>query len=72
MNRGVMMYDPCRDRWIVKLNGTIYGVHCGESFELVIGSHNISCRLELDDQWYIIMQDVRLNLRAHDSYIVNI
>jgi hypothetical protein len=50
-----MMYDPIQNRWIVGLNGRTYGLHCGESFELIIGSNKIPCRLELDDQWYIII-----------------
>jgi hypothetical protein len=73
MSRDVeMMYDHIQDRWIVELNDCPYGLHCGECFELIIGLNNLSCRLERDSQWYIMMEDVRLNLRAHDTYKVNI
>jgi hypothetical protein len=59
MSRDVeMMYDPIQDRWIVELKGRTYGLHCGECFGLIIGLNQIPCRLELDNQWYIMMENV--------------
>ncbi|WP_274377244.1 DUF5348 domain-containing protein [Desulforamulus putei] len=30
----------------------------------------MACRLELDSEWYVIMQDVRLNLKIQETYRV--
>jgi hypothetical protein len=46
-NRTSMRYDQIRDQWCVDLRGKEYGLHCGESFELCIGSKAIPCSLEL-------------------------
>mgnify|MGYP001409542328 CR=1 FL=1 len=71
MSRHVeMVYDDDLERWMIDLDGRYYGLHCGECFELVIGIMKIPCRLELDSQWYVMMQEVRLNLRPKDTYRV--
>ncbi|MCL4439689.1 MAG: DUF5348 domain-containing protein [Firmicutes bacterium] len=49
-----------------------YGLHCGEYFEIWIGKTSIACRLELGNNWYIIMQGVRFNLRTQDTYRVKV
>lgn len=65
-----MIYDDVQNRWLVDLNNRFYGLHCGECFDLVIGNDRIPCRLELDRDWFVIIQDVRMNLRTQDSYKV--
>ncbi|AEF93203.1 hypothetical protein Desca_0653 [Desulfotomaculum nigrificans CO-1-SRB] len=71
MRRGVeMRYDSQQDRWVVVLGNREYGLHCGEYFQLLVGKTNIACRLELDSEWYVIMQDVRLNLKIQETYRV--
>jgi hypothetical protein len=68
-----MMYDKSRKCWIVELSDKHYDLHCGESFELIIGSYCIPCRLELGTScWYIILENVVLNLRTRETYIVNV
>lgn len=71
MKRSVeMFYDDRHDRWMVYLNNRPYGLHCGEYFELVIGANKFPCRLELGSHWFVMMQDVRLNLRTRETYKV--
>jgi hypothetical protein len=67
-----MHYDQMRDQWCLDLAGRKYGLHCGESFELYIGRKAIPCQLELDSKWYVIMGEIRLDLRGNDQYKVNI
>lgn len=67
-----MKYDPQQDRWVVVMGHREYGLHCGEYFEIWIGKTSIACRLELGNDWYIIMQDARFNLRTQDTYRVKI
>lgn len=73
MNRKVPMhFDAEQQRWCVALQGRNYGLHCGESLEIYLGKEPIPCRLELDWHWYVIMRDVRFNLRESDQYSVNL
>jgi hypothetical protein len=67
-----MRYDEEHGRWTARLGGRDYGMHCGECFELMIGQNMIPCRLEMDQHWYVIIEDVRLNLRTRDSYRVGL
>lgn len=64
-----MFFDEQHARWTVLLNGRPYGLHCGETFELILGNNNILCRLELDN-WFVIIQDVRFNLRTQNTYMI--
>lgn len=73
MSRNVdMVYEPLEERWVVELNGRHYGLHCGEVFELNLGRQTIPCRLEMDNEWYILMKDTRMNLRPQETYKINI
>ncbi|WKB37222.1 DUF5348 domain-containing protein [Terrilactibacillus sp. S3-3] len=49
-----MTYNQEQDRWVVSLDGQLYGLHCGESFSILIGPRRIKCRLELGRDWYIL------------------
>lgn len=72
MNRTKMRYDQNQDQWYVNLSGKEYGLHCGESFELYIGRKAIPCQLELAKKWYIIIENIRLDLREDDEYLVRV
>lgn len=63
-----MFYDETLNRWMVDVGGSVSELHCGECFDLVIGGEGIPCRLELGRHWFLVMQDVRLNLRTQDTY----
>lgn len=65
-------YDVGEDRWMVKLDGRKYGLHCGEVFSISIGQHYIPCRLEMDDDWYILLPGARFDLRHKETYKVEI
>lgn len=67
-----MTYDHEQNRWMVDTGDYCHALHCGEGFDLLIGSTSIPCRIEYDYQWYVIMPDVRFNLRNGNSYKVNI
>jgi hypothetical protein len=73
MKSSIMIYDTDRECWVVELNDKYYNLHCGESFELIVGSSRIPCRIELGiNSWYIVLDDVSLNLRTQVMYTVNI
>ncbi|MCR4443512.1 MAG: DUF5348 domain-containing protein [Peptococcaceae bacterium] len=67
-----MTYNHVQDRWMVDVGGRSYELHCGEGFNLLLGSMSIPCRIEYDQQWYVIMPGARFNLRKGNWYKVNI
>lgn len=66
-----MFYDPDTDRWCVGQDGDSYGLHCGECFEIYLGESAIPCRIEMDRDWYLIINGVSFNLRKSNRYLVN-
>jgi hypothetical protein len=67
-----MTYDQEGDRWIVHVEGGLCTLHCGNFLEIRIGDRGIPCRLELDHEWYVVMQEARFYLRKKDTYQVEI
>ncbi|MDC3413802.1 DUF5348 domain-containing protein [Aquibacillus sp. 3ASR75-11] len=63
-----MIYDNNRECWMMERNGRTFNLHCGECFELIIGNSKMPCRLELDNQWYVIIHESRFNLRVREVY----
>lgn len=67
-----MSFDDQHDCWTIELNDRRYPLHCGECFELILGTSKVPCRLELDEEWYLIMEEIRLNLRERDTYRIRL
>lgn len=51
-----MSYDEAEGRWIVEAEDEVLALHCGNFLEIRIGDQGIPCRIELDRDWYVIMQ----------------
>ncbi|EHQ88941.1 hypothetical protein DesyoDRAFT_3156 [Desulfosporosinus youngiae DSM 17734] len=64
-------YNREQDQWCVKLNERMYPLHCGESFLLHIGKTTFSCQLELDANWYVIVQETPFVLHPTTIYSVS-
>lgn len=67
-----MKYDEAGDRWIVVAEDTLLALHCGNFLEIRIGDKGIPCRIELDRDWYVIMQGAQFYLRKRDTYQVEV
>ena len=67
-----MMFDPETDRWVVKIRGNTYGLHCGDCFEIRIGDQGVPARLELGRSWFVEMQKIRFDLRLQDIYQIRL
>jgi hypothetical protein len=65
-----MTYSPKSERWGVHMDGWFAGYHCGESLVIRIGDKGVECRMEYDQEWYVIMKEARFNLRKKDTYQV--
>jgi len=64
----VMDYDPKTERWQVHMNGKCCVMHCGERLEMLIGNYWLTCRIEMDRDWYIVIHETKLDLRKKDKY----
>lgn len=65
-----MKYDAEWDRWVVRIDGRQYGLHCGEDLRIFITDRLHSCRIELDEFWYVVLPDTSFTLRPHQTYLV--
>ncbi len=69
-NEETIRYDQEREVWCLKNRTGSYPLHCGEIFGLAIGSAWLSCRLELDTSWYIILKETKFILHPRTEYAV--
>ena len=67
-----MSYDKADDRWVVDVGHGSCALHCGNFLEIRVGDKGIPCRIELDRDWYVVMQEARFYLRKKDTYQVEI
>lgn len=65
-----MNYDMERDRWVVQIDGRPYGLHCGEDLKIFIADRLHSCRIELDEFWYVNLTNTSFTLRPRQTYLV--
>ncbi|MBP1906321.1 hypothetical protein J2Z32_002970 [Paenibacillus turicensis] len=66
-----MQYDSQLDRWYA-LDFEPLDLHCGDTFLMEIGEHVISCRIELDSDWYIISNNLRFRLHPSQTYHIKL
>lgn len=67
-----LSYEPEQERWCVALGIRRYGLHCGECFSLHLGNSSHVCRLELDTQWYVVIDETKLILHTRMMYSIDI
>lgn len=65
-------YDSDWDRWAVHMDGQTYDLHCGECFRIRIGGYGMICRMEYDQDWYVIMDGASFILRQKNRYQVQL
>jgi hypothetical protein len=63
-----MIYDPDYSGWMVHMQEKKYGLHCGECMELRVGDRGVPFRLELEGDWYVIMNGASFTLRKKQIY----
>ena len=56
MRQGALIYDKNQDRIDIRFSLTDYygGLHCGETFDVLIGSEWIPTRIEKAAGWFLI------------------
>ena len=57
-----MKYDRASKGWVVELEGASYIIESGRYFNLYFAEKKVSCRLERDLNWYLVIFGVRYYL----------
>lgn len=54
--QGTLIYDEESGRYDIRFSLERYygGLHCGECFDVLIGSRWVPTRIEMDDRWYLV------------------
>lgn len=61
-------YDKSTDRWYTVTKNNEYPMHCGEAFLIKIGNVKLPCRLEIDNDWYVISNGIKIRLHPKEQY----
>lgn len=70
-----LQYDKENDRWAYqsgKKAWLIDYLHCGDVFHLKIGEQKLRCRIEMDNDWYVISSNKRFKLHPNEKYEIQI
>jgi hypothetical protein len=52
---GRLLYCDQRERWNVHgVYDEPTGLHCGDCFEIQVGTSYLPCRIEMDREWFVI------------------
>lgn len=54
--QGTLIYDEESGRYDIRFSLEAYygGLHCGECFDVLIGSRWVPTRIEMSDCWYLV------------------
>lgn len=64
-----LKYNKSTDRWnAITETKDDYSMHCGDMFQIVLGQTLISCRLEMDSDWYVISNGTKIKLHPKEEY----
>jgi hypothetical protein len=69
---GRLLYGRQWDRWYVHdVYDQPVGLHCGECFEIQVGTSYLPCRIEMEADWYLIIANSTVfHLHPKSSYRV--
>lgn len=56
MKQGALIYDKESGRYDIRFNLTDYygGLHCGETFDVLVGGKWKPTRIEMGNDWYLV------------------
>jgi len=68
-----LQYSSDLDRWqIYDVINDPVSLHCGECFEIQLGTLFLPCRIEFDKDWSIYIGKTRFHLHPSEVYTVRI
>jgi len=71
LNLGRLQYSSDLDRWqVYDIVNDPVSLHCGECFEIQLGALFLPCRIELDKDWSIYIDQTRFYLHKREVYNV--
>lgn len=56
MKQGALIFDEQTDRYDIRFDLADYygGLHCGETFDVMVGGRWRSTRIEMAENWYLV------------------
>ncbi|MBD2844964.1 DUF5348 domain-containing protein [Paenibacillus sp. IB182496] len=70
---GWLLFNSASERWEIReAYDHPQSVHCGESFDLQIGTVFLTCRVEMDAEWYVIVQNTSFYLHPGFRYRIRV
>ena len=56
MKQGALIFDERSDRYDIRFDLADYygGLHCGETFDVMVGGRWKPTRIEYGDDWYLV------------------
>lgn len=70
---GRILYCTQTDRWeIYDAYAKPAPLHCGESFEMKVGTDFLPCRIELDHDWVVHFSNTKFHLHPSVSYWIRV
>lgn len=56
MKQGALIFDERGDRYDIRFDLADYygGLHCGETFDVMVGGRWKPARIEYGDDWYLV------------------
>ncbi|MBT9143032.1 MAG: hypothetical protein DDT32_01474 [Syntrophomonadaceae bacterium] len=67
-----MKYDSYSQRWNVYSEDNIYcrSIHCGSLIDICLQGYFLEARVEMDTDWYVIIERSKFYLNPSHSYDV--
>lgn len=66
-----LKYEKNDDRWLAISNkDNEFPMRCGDMFQIKLGKILLSCRLEMDSNWYVISNGTKIKLHPKEYYEV--
>jgi len=67
-----LSYEQNTDRWhaITQDGSPPYALHCGDSLIIQVAERFLSCRIEMDWDWYLLIGENKFRLHSKEVYSV--
>jgi hypothetical protein len=67
-----MKYDSFSQRWHVygEDNSCCRSIHCGSLIDIRLQGHFLEARVEMDTDWYVIIERTKFYLNPNQNYDV--
>lgn len=67
----ILAYEADTDRWHVYCGNEYFcSIHCGDCFKLRVEDHYLPVRIEMDYEWYVVLDTYKIVLSPRRKYAI--